>query len=219
MTFLELQTDTKRMIREATGSGIYFSDEDIRTAINDGYMELSDATEWLEEYYDLDLLVARPYYDLFSIIGPDFLSIKPAFDSERHRWLVPVAVRALDGNDSRWERVVGAPQRIFMRGIRWLGLYPRTNAEGTDQIKLYLTRLPVPMCEDDDEPGFPEAYHLGCEYYAMADLFAQDGETKLALDAWEDYLAVEAALNDWMNTRPERPLMRVFGSSSGEVPR
>lgn len=214
MTFAELQADTHRRIREASGSGVYFSVEDIKAAINAGYMELSDATEWLEEFYDLDLLKGRPYYDLFATIGPGFLSIKPAFDTERNRWLQPVAVRALDGNDRQWERVVGTPQRIFMRGIRWLGLYPRTNAEGVDRVRQYHTRLPEFMCHDDDEPGFPEAYHIGCGDFARAELFAQDGETKLALAAWNDYLAVETALEQWVNGRTQRPGVHVFGGGS-----
>lgn len=39
MTFAELETDTFRRIREATGSGVYFSTNDIRDAINAGCRE------------------------------------------------------------------------------------------------------------------------------------------------------------------------------------
>lgn len=211
MTKAELRTDVKRRLREASESGIYFADGDIDDAVNAGYMELSDAAEWFEEFLDISLLKDRPYYDLWSIIGPSFLSIKPAFDTSRHRWLQPVTVRQLDGNDRRWERVVGTPQRIFLRGLRWLGLYPRTNAEGADTVRAYYTRLPEFLCQDTDEPGFPETYHVGCVYFALADLWAQDGETALALGAWTDYLAVESALTGWVQGRTDRPLMRVLG--------
>lgn len=211
MTFLELQQETHRLLREADCGGIYFSTEDIREAINAGYMELSDSAEWLEESLEIELLKSRPYYDLFTLITCGFLSIKPALDENRHRWLLPSTVRGLDGNDRRWERVVGTPQRIFLRGLRWLGLYPRTNADG-DRLKVYYTRLPEPLCADTDEPQFPEAYHMGCVYFALADLFAEDGETKLALDAWTDYLAMEAGLQRWVDGRMDRPITRVFGA-------
>jgi hypothetical protein len=213
MTFAEMQVDVRRGVRELAPTDTYFSDEDIRDALNAGYMELSDASEWLEGFVDMPLLFDRPYYDLFSIIGPDFLSVKPAFDTARNRWLEPSTVRQLDLHDPRWERVVGTPQRIFLRGLRWLGLYPRIHAEG-DTIRLYHTRLPVELCEEGDEPGFPEAYHIGCVHFAVADLFAQDGETRLALGAWKDYTEVETALIGWVQGRTDRPILRVFGAAT-----
>lgn len=214
MTFAEQKADVFRRIREATGSGVYFSTQDIGDAINAGYMELSDASEWQEEFLDIALLKDRPYYDLWSIIGLSFLSVKPGFDTSRNRWLEPSTVRALDEQDPRWERVVGTPQRTFLRGIRWLGFYPRTHTEGTDRIRQYYTRLPEPLCEDDDEPGFPEDFHVGCQHFALADLFAQDGETRLALAAWQDYLAIETALIGWVQGRTDRPMVRIMGGGS-----
>ena len=213
MTFAELQTETFRRIREAVGSGVYFSTEDIKDALNDGYAELSDVTEWFEEYLEIDLLRRRPYYDLFSLIGRSFLSIKPAFDEQVNRWLIPSTVRGLDDHDRRWERVVGRPQRLILRGIRWLGLYPRTEADGTT-IKVYYTRLPEPLCADDDEPGFPEGYHQGLVAYALCDLFAQDGESRLSEAAWAEYLGYEHQLQQWVQHRPSRPLMHVMGSAT-----
>lgn len=213
MTFAELQTDVFRRLREATTSGVYFSTEDIKEAINAGYMELSDASEWYEEALEIDLLKDRPYYDLFALIGAIFLSIKPAFDESANRWLIPSTVRALDGNDRQWDRVQGRPARIFMRGLRWLGLYPKTNADGT-LVKLYYTRLPEFLCEPGDEPGFPEAYHDGIVQFALADLYAQDGETALAVAAWQTYLGFETQLQQWVDGRMRRPLTRVLGGVS-----
>ena len=210
MTFVELKDETFRQVREATGSGVYFSTDDIGAAVNAGYAELSDATEWCEEYVTIDLLKSRPYYDLFALIGCGFLSIKPGFHEDTNRWLIPSTVRALDGNDRRWERVVGTPQRVFLRGLRWLGLWPRTTAD-SGTLKQYYTRLPVPLCLDTDEPGFPEAYHIGCVHFALADLYAQDGETKRALGAWADYLAIEDSLMLWVNRKIARPHTPVLG--------
>lgn len=217
MTKADLRQHVQRQLREPRAgqtSGVYFSDADIDQAINDGYMELSDASEWYEEYLEFDLLANRPYYDLFRLIGTFFLSIRPAFDEQVNRWLRPSNVRQLDGNDRRWERVIARPQHQFLRGLRWLGLYPRTNADGTT-VKQYYTRLPIPLCEDTDEPGFPEAFHIGCVDFALTDLYAEDGETVLALAAWADYLERESALIKWVDSREDRPLQRVFGAASG----
>jgi hypothetical protein len=213
MTKLELREETKRQIHETGCQGVFFADEDVDAANNDGYMELSDETEWFEEYLDIDLLKNRPYYDLFSLIGPFFLSIKPAFERHSNRWLFPSTVRALDDGDRRWEKSTNLPQRIFMRGLRWLGFWPKTNADGdgTYPAKLYYTRLPEPLCDDRDEPGFPDTFHIGCCYYAAATLLASDGETNQALLMWEHYLEVEKDLNAWIQRRVQRPNAPVMG--------
>jgi hypothetical protein len=215
----DLRSHVQRDMREARSgqtSGSYFSDDDIDEAVNDGYMEMSDASEWFEEYLEFDLLKDRRYYDLFTLIGKFFLSIRPAFDEQVNRWLIPTPVRTLDNSDPRWERVVGRPQRFFLRGLRWLGFWPRYGSDGTT-VKQYYTRLPVPLCEDSDEPQFPEAYHMGLVLYAETELYAADGETNLALEAWKQYLEYEKELVAWVNKREDRPLGRVLGSAT--VPR
>jgi hypothetical protein len=219
VTKREIRENIQRDMREARSgqtSGSYFSDDDIDDAANDGYMEMSDAAEWFEEYLEFDLLKDRRYYDLFTLIGKVFLSIRPAFDEQVNRWLVPSTVRELDQRDPRWERVVGRPQRIFLRGLRWLGFWPRYGSDGTT-VKQYYTRLPVPLCAETDEPGFPEAYHMGIVYFAETELYATDGETTLALESWKSYLAMEKELTAWVNKREDRPLGRVLGSAT--VPR
>lgn len=214
MDFAALKEETRRQLRESDCVGTFFGEQDIRDAVNDGYLELSDESEWFEEEMGLPLMKDRPYYDLFSIIGPIFLSIKPAFDEETNRWMNPSHVRLMDDRDRRWERNQGRPQRIFMRDLRWLGAWPRTPDDGT-YVKTYYTRLPELLCEDTDEPGFPEAFHMGCVYFALADLYAQDGETALALAAWADYQKIEAALTRWVDARIGRPVFRAMGAQTG----
>lgn len=221
MTWQEIQDEIASSLREPRSgqmSGIYFSEQDIQEAGNDGYMELSDECEWFEEQVGIALLKDRPYYDLFAIIGPVFLSIKPAFDELVTRWLLPSRVRGLDEADRRWEQTVGRPQRLFLRGLRWMGLWPRYETDdATTRIKTYYTRLPVPLCAPTDEPGFPEPFHMGIVYFALADLFAEDGETTLALENWTLYLEVEQGLRQWIQHRVTRPMHRVMGA--GTLPR
>jgi hypothetical protein len=217
MTFAEMQAETSRRLAEVSGR-VFWSDDDIAEAVNLGYTELSDATEWFEAYFEMDLLNDRPYYDLRTVIGDSFLALRPAWDEQSSRWLLPASVRMLDAHDRRWEGVTGEPQRFVLRGLWWLGLYPRIQSD-VGLIKQYYTALPDPLDADDDEPGFPEAFHIGCVEFATADLFAQDGETKWALAAWSQYLRTEAALTAWVEGRASGPLMRGFDGPLASVQR
>jgi hypothetical protein len=213
MTFLELKQDVARRLAEVNGR-VFWSNQDIGDAVNLGYAEMSDACEWKEAYLEVDLLNDRPYYDLFRLIGDSFLGIRPIFDEQTNRWLIPSSARQLDTNDRRWERVTGEPQRCFLRGLRWLGLYPRIQSD-VGLVKVYYTALPDPLVNDDDEPGFPEAFHGGIVDFALTDLFAQDGETAFALACWKDYLEQEARLSAWVNGRAADPLVTGLASPGG----
>jgi hypothetical protein len=209
MTFAELKTDVARRLAEANGR-VVWSDIEIATAINEGYAELSDATEWNERTIGIDLLASRPYYDLRTAVPEPLLGVGPAFDESTNRWLLPTAVRELDAHDRRWERVTGAPQRLILRGLWWAGLYPRVTSDA-GVLRQYYTALPAPLSDDTDEPGFPEVFHDGPVYYALCDLWSLDGETARALAAWQSYLAIEAALAAYVDERVARPIVHGHG--------
>jgi hypothetical protein len=213
-----MKAETFRRLRTASSAPVFWSEADVEEALNAGYMELSDSTEWFEQYFEIDLLNDRPYYDLRDVLGASFLAIKPAFDEQTNRWLLPTAIRQFDAHDRRWERVVGEPQRIVMRGLWWLGYWPRIHTEA-GLVKQYYTALPPPLVEDEDEPGFPETFHDGCIEFALTDLWAQDSEAVRALKAWADYLVTEAALTAWVDDRASAPMQHGFGSRSGSVAR
>lgn len=211
MTFAEMRAETFRRLREAASAPVFWTVDEVDTALNDGYAELSDASEWYEQVFDITLLNDRPYYDLRTVLGPDFLAIKPAFDVQTNRWLLPTSVRQFDAHDRRWEHVTGEPQRLLLHGLWWLGFWPRVQADTGGLIKQYYTALPPPMVEDDDEPGFPDPFHDGCIDYALADLWAQDAQTSFALIAWASYLQAEADLVGWVDDRAKPALRSGFG--------
>ena len=127
--------------------------------------------------------------------------------------MIPSSPHTLDAHDRRWERVTGEPQRFVMRGLWWLGLYPCVQADG-GTVTLYDVELPEPLVEDDDEPTFPETYHIGCVEGGLADLWAADGEATWALTAWAAYLETEAALLAWLQHRGSGPLTHGLGWSA-----
>ena len=214
MTFAQLKTATFRRLAESSTAPVFWTEDDVETALNDGYAELSDATGWYELTRTLDLLNDRPWYDLRDILGSRFLAVGPTFNDTTQRWLTPTAVRDLDGHDRKWESNQGQPQRVMTHALWWLGFWPRVQ-EDAGTLTQYFTALPDALDDDSDVPGFPSLYHTGIVDYALTDLWAQDGETARALTAWASYLAVEAALQGWVDSRASVPTRRGFGNVTG----
>jgi hypothetical protein len=211
MTKAELRAEIFRRLEESSTSPVYWTADDVDEAIDDAYAELSDASEWFEQYFEIELLNDRPYYDLRTVIGDSFLAIRPGFNEQTNRWMKPTAPRLMDRRDRRWETVDGEPQAILMRGLWWLGYWPRVQADG-GLVKQYYVALPA-VLGDDDEPGFPESFHYGIVEFALTDLFVQDAETARALKAWAAYLAIEAGLLAWVAERATAATLSGFGAS------
>jgi len=201
-------------LNEHAASPVFWTAADVNAAIDDGYAELADASEFYEQWFEIPLLGDRPYYDLRTQLTPDILAVGMAYDETSSRWLLPTSVSEFDASDPRWERVVGQPQRFLLRGLWWLGYWPRVHGDTGHLVKQYYTALP-PRLGDTDEPLFPSTFHLGCVEFALTELWAQDGETKAAMDAWAAYLAIEAGLVSWVNGRAGMALRPVMSSLSG----
>jgi amino acid transporter len=199
MNFAAMKSEVRRRLAEH-GGPVYWTDAEIGAALNAGYMEASDATEWHEGHVSIALTSNRIYYDLRSCIGESFLAVRPSFDPQTNRWLIPSAVREMDARDRRWEMSTGEPQRFFTRGLWWLGLWPSIQTE-TGVWKQYYASLPDPLVDDDDQPGFPGPWHMIVVNFAMTELWAMDGETAFALAEWKLYLDGEGELQQWVDKR------------------
>lgn len=186
---------------------VFWSDEDIDVAINEGYEEISDAIEWNETYQTVEILKSRPYYDARSVLRSGFLVLGPAYNTTTSRWLLPSVVVEMDRGDGRWEERIAEPERILIRGLFFFGYWP-VKGEEEGSIKQYYKALPTPLSDDDDVPGFHSTFHEALVEYALFDLFAQDGETDLSKAAWGEYLALEAAAQQYYDRRAETPRVR-----------
>jgi len=201
MTKAELRADVYRRLEEVTGSPVYVSQADVDDALHDGYLEISDATEWREVYRTVDLCASRPYYDLRTLFGADLVVLRPlgAFHEDTNRWLTPISPRDLDGGYARWEQVIGPPDRLFTRGLFWIAYYPAIGSD-SGTVKQYLAVLPDAL-DDEDAPGFDEDYHPALVEYALAEILPQIGEVTAAVAAWDAYTAYERALAAHMQNR------------------
>jgi hypothetical protein len=104
MTRGELKTEVMRRLREVSdGTEVMWRDTDVEYALNEGYMEISDATEWCERFQVVDLLIDRPYYDARTLLRKGFLALGPAFNITTNRWLTMTTTHHLDQCDWQWE--------------------------------------------------------------------------------------------------------------------
>ena len=93
----------------------------------------------------------------------------------------------------QWEDTIGPPERFFLRGLFWLGTFPKAAADGTT-LQTWFTALPPSLEHDGSEPGFPEQFQYGLVEYAAGDLCLQDAEPTKALLHFKEYLTYETAL-------------------------
>ena len=206
MTFTELKAETFRRIQEVASTPVFWTEADVAAALNEGYQELSDATEWYERVVTIDLLRERPYYDLRRILPDPLLRVGNAFNVQTSRWLIPCSVPDLDRGWRRWETTIGEPDHVLIRGLWWLRYWPMSGAE-SGSIQQHYTAIPPALAEETDVPGVPVSMHYGLVEYALADLWAQDAETTLATTAWATYLAYETALTDFVQGRVAVPMV------------
>lgn len=197
MNFGELKTEVFRRLEENSVSPVYFSPDDVGDAINEGFEELSDATEWYETNNPVNLAVDTIYYSLSSL---NILTPKQAYNNQNNRWMVWTTVDRLDGRYRRWEAAGGEPDWIFTRGVWHLGTFPVPQAAG-GTLTLYHTAMPTLLSADGDTPGFPQEFHYALVDYALYDLLCQEAEVAKALKFWERYQAKETALKRFVAAR------------------
>lgn len=202
MTFAELKTEVFRRLDEDSDNPAFWTEDDVAQSLNEAYEDISDSAEWYERQFNLPQLSRRTYYDLRHACGDQpVLTVRHAYNVNTSRWLTPIEVRSLDMESHyQWEDINGEPENFFRRGLFWMGVYPRQNGD-TGKIKVFYTTLPVSLADDLDEPGFPQQFHYGLVEYALADLLAQEAETKRAMMHYGEYSIYEGELKSWMDGR------------------
>lgn len=191
MTFSQIQTEVRRRLNELNAN--FWSDSDVNRSINDGYDEMSDASEWYETSATVTTFANQTYYDMTSLTGSTVLSPKSCQNPTTKFWLHPVDPLFMDTQvHPRWGQIQSQPEYYLTRGLFQIGFAPKVNADST--LTLYFTAMPAELSAASDTPGFPQEYHYGIVEYALYDLLSQDAETAKALVHWKQYLEFEGAL-------------------------
>ncbi len=208
MTFGEMQDRTRVRLNEATA--VFYSDDDIALALNEGYAEMADVTEFYERHAYIPMLRLRTYYDLSLILPDTFLSPRRVYNPITGAWLTPTDAAELDGRYAQWELVQGEPDQYLMRGNWWFGVFPKPTRDSVG-LRFYYTSIPPVMEDDADTPEFPREFSEGLIEYALADLMGQQRDAKKALFHWQKYLNFQDRLKTYVNSRQQIPAVTVIG--------
>lgn len=190
-------------IRKEAASTIRWSDDSIIESVNDALEDLSEVTRFYERHVTIPVANMRSYYDLRGIWPEEAIGVVSVYSTATEQWLHPTSPRELG---SRWEQAVGPPQRFFMRGLYWMGLFPKASAAGTGSLKVYFTayapRLTHPQAVLMD---LTDDMVFALEDYALYDMDVQDGETNSALTYFGSYTRRSKTLSDFVDRRIVRP--------------
>jgi len=200
-----------------------YSATDVDAAINDGYQELSDGTEWYERRATFRSIARRTYYDLRTITPDRVLTVRGIYAPGINQWLNPSSVADLDQQVySRWESNVGGATRsqsYFLRGLCWLGIWPKTSATGTPYVLVYRampqgTADPrAPLVNASDVIDFPQEYSIAIIEYALYDLLVRDREVKKALYHYKEYQRLAGEFKGYIDNRGLRDKTSRFRSA------
>lgn len=199
MNFGQMQTEVRRRLNESTT--VFFSDQDVKDALNEGYAQMADVTEFYERYVNIPMLSKRTYYDLTHIITETFLSPRRVFNTTTNRWLDPTDPFDMDYHTYvQWELVQGQPEKCFMRGNWFLGVWPKPSGD-LGQLRFYHTAIPDAMSRSTDEPEFPREFRQGVIDYALCELLADQKETAKAMLHYAAYETYEKGLKAYVEGR------------------
>ncbi len=188
----------------------FWSREDVITAINEGYEEITDATEWYQVTVPLPLTARRTYFDLRTL-GHYMLTVFHVFNRASTRWANWTSTLELDGRYREWMFLNGEPEWIFRRGLTWLGIFPYSSAD-SGQLQLQGSAMCRRLVRDTDEPGFPEEFQRGLIEYALFELKAQDHEFATAEEHYVAYLDYEKGLETHVISRTNLDKVNILGS-------
>ncbi len=196
-----MQTEVFRRLDESSVSPVFWDLPDVKTALNEGYEEISEAAEWFETNQIVGFTQDNTYHNIELLLTNDPLTVRAVWNSQTLRWMWPTTVRELDTEMyPHWQKVTGAPEYWFMRGLSILGVFPKPPAS-TGTMEIWGTAMPVALSANGDTPAFPREFHYGLVEYALYDLLVQDVETKEAIIHYNEYLRYEDGLRKHVQER------------------
>lgn len=216
MQFVDMQTEVYRRFEETSAAQKWASQSQIIAALNDGYEEISDVTEWNETSFTVSKTASTMYYDLSSTsvysaaATNPVITVRRIWNVDTEKWLVPGDYTEFDRSRRQWELNEGETQYFWLRGLWWLGVYPRPSAT-SGSFTVYASVQPTALSADSDTPSFPEEFHLGLVEYAMYDLLCQDNEFQKAGRYYKRFEEKQEALRRFVLQRPTKDRVGVLG--------
>lgn len=179
-------------------SSVRWTDEEIEVSIKEGVEDLSEATGFYERYVNIRSFGSQMYFDLRGLLPETAIIVTKIWSPGTNRWLIFTSPKTLDQQYQRWDAVRGGPTNWFIRGMNWLGIFPRL--ESGNSMRLYFQGIP----DFISDLKFEEDYATAIEDYTLYDLQCQDGEVDKAILHWQNYMNREMALTSQIDKRVVR---------------
>lgn len=205
-----------RVLFEST-STTRWATEDFLRAANEGLDELSEETGFYERFLTIHLRGGQTYYDVRGYLPENLVRISFVFNNQHQVWCTPLGVE--DITTPRWETVPGDPVRYLVRGVYWLGIYPRPSGD-VGSIRVYYDGV-APHFRDSASvlvSDFPDDYLDALESYILYDLTGRDGETDKSLGHWADFYKRQEQLAAFVERRTVRARRARFSSAPSGYP-
>lgn len=189
-----------------------WKDVDIILAINEGLDDLSEVSRFYERHVSVPVGNLRTYYDLRGWLPESALGVTSVWSDVIEDWLFPCSVSQLR---TRWEQSTGPSRQFFMRGLFWMGVWPKPEtASGT--LRVYFSGFAPHFLHGQSVlRDLPDDYVVALEEYAIYSLAADDGESTRALRHFEDYAKKALELADHVERRTVTARRISMGSTAG----
>ena len=186
-----------------------WENQGIYDAINEGLDELSEQTLFYERYVTIPINPDQTYYDLRGYLPETIIGVTSVWSTVRGDWLTPIEE---DDLGFKWEESTGDPQMFWLRGIYWLGVWPKGSSTSTGYLRVHFAGMaPRFSTPQDVLSDLPDDLVPALEEYALYELNAQDRETERSLAHWEKYQKMEKQLGDFIDKRIVRAKHGVLG--------
>jgi len=179
-------------------STVRWSTKAIGDAINEGLDEFSEATRFYERHVTIPVGNLRSYYDLRGLLPESAIGVSSVWNSERGDWLNPLDPAELR---SRWEQSTGTPQSFFMRGLFWMGVWPRPETTVGFHRVYFAGHAPHFTHPQAVLMDLLDDYVPALEQYAMYEMAAQDGETTRALIHFDEVQKRSTQIKNFVERR------------------
>jgi hypothetical protein len=187
MNFGELKAEVFRRLYEDSTAPIFWSEDDVMDAINEGYMDFCEQTKCYERQAEVACTSKIPYLDVRTALAYPFIGLRRIYSRLLQGPLQSSSVKSMDDRDRRWEMSFSLPRRMTVRGLYTIMLYPVPPSEAT--FRMSWSSLPEKLVFDEDEPQIPIESHEAIVKYALYDLKCQEAETEVAMKHWQSYRA------------------------------
>jgi hypothetical protein len=165
--------DIKIRIKRQFGdeSGVQVTDDDIIRWTNDAMREIAQANDLLETISTTPSVMGQAEYTL----PADILTLRAIRYGEKK--LEGMSLAAADERITKYQNPdaveTGGPEFFWIWANRFT-LYPAPDANDSDNIKVYYTRLPVDVAVDTDIPELHIKYHPRIVEYVLQQAYEMD---------------------------------------------